>query len=65
MPGLIQVNTEKLNEILASSEIVEPKEPSEEYKKLVEEANERIREGRRKEAEAWIKAQNYIAFKYF
>lgn len=61
MPGLIQVNTKRINEILASSEIVEPKEPSEEYKKLVEEANERIREDRRREAEAWIKAQNYIA----
>ncbi len=62
MSGLIQVNTERLNKILASSEIVEPKEPSEEYKKLVEEANERIREGRRREAEAWIKASTYIAF---
>lgn len=61
MSGLIQVNTERLNEILASSEIVELKEPSEEYKKLVEEANERIREGRRREAEAWIKASHYIS----
>ena len=61
MSELIQVNIERLNEILASSKIVKPKEPSEEYKKLVEEANERIREDRRREAEAWIKASHYIS----
>lgn len=36
-------------------------EPSEEYKKLQEEANERIKESRRQEAEAYIRAQNYIS----
>lgn len=40
------------------AKVVKPKEPT---KKLVEEFNERIRECRRREAEAWIKAQNYIA----
>lgn len=59
--GKIQVDTERLNEILASSEIVEKREPTEECKKLQEEANERIREGRRREAEAWIKASHYIS----
>ena len=36
-------------------------EPSEEYKKLQEEANERIKESRRQEAKAYIRAQNYVS----
>lgn len=35
--------------------------PSEESKKLVAEANERIRENRRREAEAWIHASTFVA----
>ena len=59
MSGLIISDVARYG--VQGAKIVEPKEPTEEYKKLVEEANERIREGRRREAEAWIKAQNYIA----
>lgn len=36
-------------------------EKSEEYKKLVEESNKYIRENRRREAKAWIKASIYIS----
>ena len=46
-------------------DVKDAKEPTEEekarYKKLVEEANERIREAKRQEAEAWIHAQSYVA----
>ena len=37
-------------------------EKSEEYKKLVAEANERIRENRLREAEAWIHAQSFVCY---
>lgn len=34
---------------------------TEEYEKAVEEANEKIRESRRREAEAWINASKFIS----
>lgn len=36
-------------------------EQSEEYKKLITQANERIKENRRIEAETWIGASTYIS----
>ena len=47
---------------LKDAKVVE-RTPEEEarYKKLVEEADERIREAKRQEAEAWIHAQSYVA----
>ena len=36
-------------------------EPTEECKKICEETNQRIRENRRREAEAWIHASTYIS----
>lgn len=37
-------------------------EKSKEYKNLVAEANESIRENRRREAEAWIHAQSFVCY---
>ncbi len=47
---------------LKDAKVVE-RTPEEEarYKKLVEEADERIRESKRQQAEAWFNAQNYVA----
>ena len=45
---------------IKGAEIVH-EEPTEEYRKLVEKADERIRESRRREAETWIKASTYIS----
>jgi hypothetical protein len=53
-----------VSEVMANgiqgTKVVEEK-PTAKYKKVVEEANERIRENRRREAEAWIKASTYIS----
>lgn len=45
---------------IKGAEIVH-EEPTDEYKKLVEKANERIKENKRREAEAWIKASTYVS----
>ena len=45
---------------IQGTEVVKEK-PTAKYKQLVEEANERIRESRRREAEVWIKASMYIS----
>lgn len=47
---------------LEDAKVVE-RTPEEEarYKKLVEEADERIRESKRHQAEAWFRARNYVA----
>ena len=45
---------------IQGTEVVKEK-PTAKYKQLVEEANERIRESRRREAEVWIKASTYIS----
>jgi hypothetical protein len=50
----------KINDMLKSAKLVH-ESPSEEYEKLVAEANERIQKERRKEAEAWIHASTYIS----
>lgn len=58
MPRII-ISDAVMNGIKGAEIIYE--EPTEEYKKAVAEANERIREGKRREAEAWIKASTYVS----
>lgn len=45
---------------IKGAEIVH-EEPTEEYKKAVAEANERIKENRHREAETWIHASTFIS----
>lgn len=62
--GIIEKSTKKL--ILHDTDYLKEKvkvaeiKKSDDHDKLVEEANSRIEEGRRKEAKAWHYAQNYI-----
>ena len=50
----------KLSDKIRNAEIVH-EVPTEEYKQAVKEANERIKENRRREAQAWINASTYVS----
>ncbi len=51
----------RMQELQANAKVYQQKQTPE-HRKLVEEANKQVEEGRRREAKAWIKARDYIAF---